>query len=99
MPVEPVTMIEVQYRFIDGYHVFTSEDVYGLYVASKNPEKAFNNVTASIKKLIKLNDGIDIDMWPAKTYREFVNVLTGAPEVPHPAIINESHKILLHRST
>ncbi len=98
MPVEPVATIEVQYRFIDGYHVFTSEDVYGLYVASKNPETAFGNVTASIKKLIKLNHGLDIEMSPAKTYREFLNALTGEPEVPHPAIINESRKFLVRRA-
>ena len=97
MPVEPVTVIEVQYRFIDGYHVFTSEDVYGLYVASRNPEKAFGNVQASIEKLIKLNHGVDIEVEPAHTYREFLRAVTGEPEIPHPAIINESRDFLLRR--
>ena len=34
--------IRAQYRFVDGYHVFTSEDVRGLYVASKDAREAFD---------------------------------------------------------
>ena len=65
--------IIVKYRFIDGYHIFTSEDVYGLYVASKDPEKAFNNVQGSIEKLIKLNDDIDIKVEPPDFLRNLLD--------------------------
>lgn len=97
MSVESVTTIRVQYQFIDGYHVFTSEDVYGLYVASRNPEKAFGNIQASIEQLIKLNHGINIEVAPAQTIPEFLKVGTGGPKIPHPAIINESRDFLLRR--
>lgn len=98
MLVESVAMIEVQYRYIDGCHIFTSEDVYGLYVASKSPEKAYRDVQPSIEKLMRLNHGLDIEVTPAQTYSEFVKAPTDEPEIPHPAIINESRKFLLRRA-
>ena len=44
--------IAVKYRFIDGYHVFTSEDVKGLHVASKDAKKAFDSVSEVLEELI-----------------------------------------------
>ena len=38
--------INVQYKNIEGYHVFTSDDVDGLYIASKDPRKAFKAAAA-----------------------------------------------------
>ena len=40
-------------------HVFTSDDVYGLYVASRDAREAFSNVAPAIGLLVKLNEGIN----------------------------------------
>ena len=103
MPTDMTAIVMVKYQFIDDYHIFTSEDVYGLYVASKNPEKAFNNVQGSIEKLIKLNDGLDIEVEPVQTYREFLREPAishaGEAHIPHPAITqNTSRTFLVKRA-
>jgi hypothetical protein len=68
-------------------------------VASKDPEKAYNNVQGSIEKLIKLNDGLDIEVEPVQTYREFLRELAGEAHIPHPAIIrNASQTFLVRRA-
>lgn len=64
--------IRVNYRLIDGYHVYTSDDVYGLYVASQDAAKAYAAVAPSLEKLIKLNEGIDCSVEPAMTFSELV---------------------------
>jgi hypothetical protein len=57
--------IRVAYRFIDGYHIYTSDDVYGLYVASQDAQKAYAAVAPSLQKLIELNEGITCQVEPA----------------------------------
>lgn len=49
---ESSAWVQVFYRYHKEHHVFTSPDVRGLYVASKDPRKAFNAVPASIKTLL-----------------------------------------------
>jgi hypothetical protein len=66
------TAIWVTYRFIDGLHVYTSDDVYGLYVANQDPERAYNAVAPSLQKLINLNEGMNCRIEPALTYPELV---------------------------
>ena len=53
------TAIRVTYRFIDGLHVYTSDDVYGLYVANRDPRRAYDAVAPSLQRLISLNEGMD----------------------------------------
>ena len=65
--------ITVDYRCINGYHVYTSTDVYGLYVANSDPEAAYNAVGPSLEKLIKLNEGIVCRVRPMMTFSELVN--------------------------
>ena len=62
--------IRVTYRFIDGYHIYTSEDVYGLYVANRDAEAAYNAVGPSLEKLIKLNEGFSYRVEPTMTFSE-----------------------------
>ncbi len=64
--------LRVAYRFIDGYHVYTSDDVYGLYVANRDAGKAYDAIAPSLEKLIQLNDGITCRVEPALTYSELV---------------------------
>lgn len=51
----PDQMVRVQHRFIDGNHVYTSDEVHGLYVADKDPLRAFAAVVPSLLKLMALN--------------------------------------------
>jgi hypothetical protein len=69
---ERATAIRVTYRFIDGHHVYTSDDVHGLYVAHQDPRKAYEAVAPSLEKLIRLNEDIVCRVEPALTYAELV---------------------------
>lgn len=66
------TVIRVTYRFIDGLHVYTSDDVYGLYVAHRDARRAYDAVAPSLQKLIRLNEGMDCRVEPALTYSELL---------------------------
>lgn len=52
--------IPIQYKEVDGWHVYISDSFPGFYVASADKEKARNNIIPSINKLIELDTGIDI---------------------------------------
>jgi hypothetical protein len=71
--------VAVHYRFIDGYHVFTSHEVYGLYVASKDPQRAYQRVGPAIEQLLNVNEGVSCQVEPAVSLREFLRSLKGAP--------------------
>lgn len=63
--------ISVQLRVVDDYHVFTSDDLRGLYVASKDPRKAFASVPDAIQALVKADLGVDCQVEHSMTYDEF----------------------------
>ena len=48
--------MSIKYKCVDGIHVFTSDDVKGLYVASKDKQKALDNLPLIINDLAKLNN-------------------------------------------
>jgi hypothetical protein len=81
MAAERATAIRVTYRFIDGYHVYTSDDVHGLYVANQDPSKAYEAVAPSLEKLIRLNEGIVCRVEPTLTYSELIRS-TQRPDNP-----------------
>lgn len=95
------TTISVKYRFIDGYHIFTSDDVYGMYVAHQDAQIAYEHVQPSIKELVKQNEDIDVSVAPVLSFEDFVNLLRETATAvdddvlpSHPAII-ESREFLL----
>ncbi len=94
MPTGKQATICVNYRNIDGYHVFTSEDVYGLYVASQEPEKAFNDVGPAIEKLIRLNENVDCQVEPADSFREFLSALRGETETTYTNALGSRNFVL-----
>lgn len=51
--------INLKYAFREGYHIFTSPDLSGFYVASKDAEKAISEIPEAIKLLMKLNQGVE----------------------------------------
>lgn len=71
------TSIGVTYRSADGWHVFESPELPGLCVASKDPEVAYNDVAPSIRALLKLDEGIDLQVRPEQPLREFLAALRG----------------------
>jgi hypothetical protein len=49
---ESPAVIVVDHRLIDGWHVFTSDQVHGLYVAHPDRELAYKAVALTIETLL-----------------------------------------------
>lgn len=83
-----IASIRVHYKHVDGWHVFTSTDIPGLYVASEDPERAYNDVGPSVQKLLELNEGIKCEISPVVPFMEFLRGLRSAarhqPKTPAP---------------
>jgi hypothetical protein len=47
--------VQVMYRNVDGVHVFTSEDIRGLYVAARDLRQAYEEVPQALHDLLKFN--------------------------------------------
>jgi hypothetical protein len=72
MPTEYVS-IKVGYRFVEGYHIFTSPDVRGLHVASRDPRKAYDSVAEVLQELISRKNGPVVKIAPALTFEEWLD--------------------------
>lgn len=62
----------VKYKYADGWHVFQSDDIHGLYVANKDARTSFDDVKVAIEKLIFLDEGIKCTVQPEMTFEEFL---------------------------
>jgi hypothetical protein len=79
--------VRVTYRNIDGIHVFTSDDVRGLYVADRDPRQAFEQVSEALHEIMKFK-GVQASYKAAITADEFLRLVNRLPEnIPHPSII------------
>jgi hypothetical protein len=67
------TSIEVRHRQIDDWHVFTSTDLPGLYVANKDAKTAFNDVSTAIEKLLLLDSNMSVAASPEMEFSQFIN--------------------------
>ena len=56
--------ITVEYKIVEGHYVFTSEDLEGFLIASKDMEKAFADVAPVMERLLKDNWGIKATVEP-----------------------------------
>ncbi|MBT2299300.1 hypothetical protein J7E70_02380 [Variovorax paradoxus] len=85
------TSVCARYRYADGWHIFDSEDLPGLYVASRDAEQAFNNVGQVIEGLFKLDHGIDIQIVPEVSVKEFLAAVAKdkMPSAEHPLILSD----------
>ena len=90
--------ITVKVRKQGRYHIFTSEDIYGLYVASRSLRKAYDQVAASIQALAKENYGVDCEVSPASSFSEFVQDQTELPRRNRRAVPSETQKQFLVRA-
>ena len=75
-----MTSVCVKYKYVDGWHVFASDDVEGLYVASKDAKLAFDDVGPSITLLLKLNEGIECVVKPEMPFANFLRFLKEAEQ-------------------
>lgn len=50
--------VAVQYKCVEGYHVYTSPELPGLYVASKDAALAAADVAPAIRMLLEMDYGI-----------------------------------------
>ncbi len=66
------TEINVDRTAQDGWYVYTSKDMPGLLVANKDDKLAYNDVVLSVRKLYKLDYGVDVTVVHHITHEEFV---------------------------
>jgi hypothetical protein len=64
--------INVEYRNIDGVHVFTSDEARGLYVACADPREAFQSVSGGISLHYEFNEKREVKVSPSMTVEEFL---------------------------
>src|SRR4029079_4918767 len=69
--------VNVRYREIDGFHVFTSDDVRGLYVASKDVQEAYGAIAPTIQTLLELNEQLKVKVIPAQPLKRFLDLIRG----------------------
>ncbi len=93
------TSICARYKHADGWHVFQSDDLPGLYVASKDAERAYNDIAPSIELLIKLNEGITCKAIPELSYREFVAAFRRDDEEPDMALVMSDKRFVVTGAT
>jgi hypothetical protein len=71
MSDEYIHTVMVQYKHRDGWHVFSSNDVPGLYVASKDPVKAYDDVPVALKQIMELDYACQWEVRRAPSFVEF----------------------------
>lgn len=67
--------IYVDYRIVGGWHVFTSEQVRGLYIAHSDQQTAYEAICPTIEKLLAENEHIDVKVRPAVAFDAFLDRL------------------------
>lgn len=83
------TSIDIAYKMADGWHVFTSEQLPGLYVASPDAETAYNDVGPALEMLLKLDEGIVCKAKPELSFEEFVQETRGENYVRPTLVLTE----------
>ncbi len=67
--------IYVDYRIVGDWHVFTSDQVRGLYVAHSDRRTAYEAICPTIEKLLSENEHIDVKVRPAIAFDAFLDRL------------------------
>ena len=63
--------VTVQYRTREGWHLFTSQQMDGLFVACPDLETAFTDVSVAIERLLKLDHDFDCIVQPKLDFEAF----------------------------
>jgi hypothetical protein len=77
MPNDTITTVCVKYQHRDGWHVFTSPDMPGLYIASKEPRAAYEDVPIAVKRLIELDFNCTCDVIRPEPFDSFAQTALG----------------------
>lgn len=71
------TSVAISYRNESGWHVFVSDDLPGLYVASQDLSTAYEDVARSIQELFWLDEGIECHVAPELPLSDFLATVKG----------------------
>lgn len=71
MRAEMATVIDVHRQVRDNWYIYTSEQLPGLYLASPDDRKAYDDLPSAIRELILLDYGVDCRVVHKVEYREF----------------------------
>jgi hypothetical protein len=75
---KPTTSVCVEYEAKHDWHIFKSDDIYGLYVAHKDARVAYADVKTAIEKLVLLNEGVKCTVEPELAFEEFISSIKSA---------------------
>ena len=73
--------IKVNYKYINGNHVFTSEEIKGLFVVHKDFRTAYEDVAPVLEHLLTHETGHEYKVYPLIPIDEFMD----DGEVPTPS--------------
>lgn len=92
---DKISSVGVRYKAtFDGWHVFTSSELPGLYVASHDAETAYNDVAPSIEMLLRLDEGVECTIRPELPFQQFVSMLRKANHPAHRFLSEQRYAIL-----
>lgn len=78
--------VYVKYCNLDGVHVFTSDDVTGLYVANRDLRDAYGLVGEAIGRL--LDESSYVPAMDFNSFARFLGAQDHDNDIPHPAVIS-----------
>jgi hypothetical protein len=85
------TTVSVQYRHRDGWHIFTSQDIPGLYIASQNAKAAYEDVPVAVKRLLELDFKCSCEVVRTEPFDTFAQTVLGrVPEGDGPLLRDEA---------
>jgi hypothetical protein len=72
--VGTATEVSVRRKVKDGWHVYTCDQLPGLYVAHPDDRIAYNDVPGSIAALLRLNYGMECVVAHKVPYHDFIRM-------------------------
>jgi len=86
-----ITTVNVTYRHRDGWHVFISPEIPGLYIASQDPKAAYEDVPVAVRRLIELDLNCKCEVVRAAPFDSFAHAVLGrVPEGDGPVLRDEA---------
>jgi hypothetical protein len=67
------TSIDVTHKVVEGWHVFESEQMPGLYIAHRDARRAYKAVGPAIEKLVGLDTGMVCRAVPDVPFNVFIS--------------------------
>lgn len=64
--------IVVSHRVEEGWHIFQSDQLPGLYVVNRDPRRAYEAVGPAIAQLVRLDNNIEVTAVPEVSFEDFI---------------------------